>query len=118
MELNGALSNPLQDRKDLQLMRLATLKRELVNRENGCRPTLVALPGRRQGVVLATVTGVLERADGPMPLGEIHTAVERVLGQVARSSVREALSAYSRRTDRRFRRVDRGWYEMVPEPRA
>ena len=97
MELNGALSNPLATRKDLQLRRLAILKRELVSREQGFPGTSLPGLGRRQGTVLATVTSVLERADGPMQMREIYAAVERVLGQaVARASVREALSAHIR----------------------
>jgi hypothetical protein len=112
VELNGALSNPLANRKDLQLKRLAVLKRELVERE-GRSATLSRCLGRRQGKVLATVTSVLEHAGGPMRMGEIQTAVERVLGEVSRSSVREALSAHTHGADRRFSRIERGWYEMT-----
>jgi len=115
MELNGALSNPLATRKDLQLRRLAILKRELVSREQGFPGTSLPGLGRRQGTVLATVTSVLERADGPMQMREIYAAVERVLGQaVARASVREALSAHTDVAERGFRRIDRGWYEITP----
>ena len=115
MELNGALSNPLATRKDLQLRRLAILKRELVSREQGFPGTSLPGLGRRQGTVLATVTSVLERADGPMQMREIYAAVERVLGQaVARASVREALSAHTDVAERGFPRIDRGWYEITP----
>jgi hypothetical protein len=129
MELNGALSNPFVRGKPLDFPRLAALVEKLLakpvtvpgavatGKPDPSGPTVAGKRRplhRRQGAVLASVTTVLERADQPMWLQEIHTALEQLLGeQVSRSSVREALSARAVSRDRRFRRIRRGWYERV-----
>jgi hypothetical protein len=47
-----------------------------------------------------------------MPVSEIHTAVEQLVGEpVPYSSLKEALSAHTQGGDGRFRRIRRGWYE-------
>jgi hypothetical protein len=71
---------------------------------------------RRQGVVLAAVTGVLEAADQPLSVSAIHAAVGRRLARsVPYPSVKDALSAHTRGGDRRFRRVGRGLYARSHE---
>ena len=128
MELNGALSNPFVNSKCPDLARLSALVKKLRGRQahsgDSCRerPTFEppAAPDkpvrrpRRQGAVLASVTTVLERADQPMRVRDIHHAVEQDIGEpVPQTSVREALSAHTIRGDRRFRRIRRGCYEST-----
>jgi hypothetical protein len=63
---------------------------------------------------LDTVTRVLERADRPMRACEIHLAACQLYGGPLRwPSVKDALSAYTRGGDRRFRRLERGVYELA-----
>jgi len=63
---------------------------------------------------LATVTSVLELAGKPMSVREIRARVEQRLGEhVPCSSVKEALSAHAHGGDQRFRRIRRGYYELV-----
>jgi len=109
MELNGALSNPLASDKG-GLARLAAVKQRALGRlpvTEGVR-----LTGRRQGAVLASVTTVLDCADQPLGVQEIHAAVEEFLGgPVPVSSIKQALSAHAGRGDGRFRRIRRGCHE-------
>jgi hypothetical protein len=64
--------------------------------------------------VLATVTRVLELADGPLRVCEIHAAANKLLGCPLRcSSVKGILSAYTLGGDRRFKRLRRGVYELI-----
>jgi len=129
VELNGALSNPFVKGKFPDLAKLAALVKRLRARQaahsgDSCRgkprsePPAAAdkrlrLP-RRQGAVLASVTTVLERTDQPMLVGEVHAAVERLLGElVPRSSVKDALSAHAIGGNRQFRRIRRGCYELA-----
>jgi hypothetical protein len=68
----------------------------------------------RQGVVLATVTEVVDLADRPMRMTEVHRAVETKLdAKVPRSTINEALSTHARGFDPRFRRVGHGVYEAA-----
>jgi len=118
MELNGALSNPFVNRKGPDLGGLAALVKTLTRgKQTPERPTAADKPlrlPRRQGAVLASVTTVLERADQPMRVRDIHQAVEHCIGEpVPQASVREALSAHTIRGDRRFRRIHRGCYESA-----
>ncbi len=53
-----------------------------------------------------------------MRVREIHAAVEELFGEgVALSSVSEALSTHASGSDRRFRRVRYGIYEMARLPK-
>ena len=113
MELDGALSNPIASDKRLRMARLAAAKSDISIREPAPDQVQRRLP-RRQGPVLATVTGVLGLASTPMRVSEIHTAVEQLLGEpISYSSVKEALSAHTRGRDQRFRRTRRGCCELL-----
>jgi len=112
MEDNGARSNPLETDKGLHLRRLLRLK----NQARG-RAELPSTPRQplalRQGAVLDAVTSLLEGADGPMRYAEIRLGVEALLRcSVPASSVRQALSAHSRGSAARFRRLERGLYVL------
>lgn len=112
MELNGALSNPLQSDKSLHFDRMVTLKSELSAREQAPGQPSQRL-SRRQGSVCATVTDVLAIAAEPMRVRDIHKAVEELLGRpVSYSSIKEALSAHTRGGDQRFTRSRRGHYQL------
>jgi len=68
----------------------------------------------RRSPVLDTVTRVLEHAERPMRACEIHVAACQLHGEpLLWPSVKDALSAYSRGSDRRFRRLRRGVYELA-----
>jgi hypothetical protein len=68
--------------------------------------------------VLAAVTSVLATAVEPRRVRDIHTAVEELLGEpVPYSSVKDALSAHTERSDQRFRRTRRGCYGLYPRRR-
>jgi hypothetical protein len=63
--------------------------------------------------VLEVVTAVLQRADGPLRVTAISEAARSLLGEPLRySTVKGTLSNYTIRGDRRFRRVERGYYEL------
>jgi hypothetical protein len=114
MELNGALSNPFVSDKAL-LIQLHELRRILLQKaaEAPLTPRSGAAP-RKRTPVLATVTHVLEQARGPMRASEIYAAASELHGNPLRwPSVKDALSAYTRGGDRRFRRIRRGVYELV-----
>jgi hypothetical protein len=113
MELNGALWNP-----DLRgrLAKLAALHEQLATRDRTGEAASRSLR-RRQGAVLESVTAIVEQAAGPIRVREVHAAVERLFGEaVPLSSVSEALSTHTIGTDRRFRRVRYGIYEMAGLP--
>jgi hypothetical protein len=114
MDLSGAFSNPFVTDKDL-LIRLNDLQHMLLEKaaEALVRPRPRPTPAKRTPV-LETVTRVLERAEGPMRACEIHAAACELHGSPLRwPSVKEALSAYTRGGDRRFRRLRRGVYELA-----
>jgi hypothetical protein len=114
MELNGALSNPFVTDKSL-LVRLNDLRQILLQKalHAPLRPRpRPAWP--RRSPVLETVTRVLERAERPMRACEIHLAACQLHGGPLRwPSVKDALSAYTRGGDRRFRRLRRGVYQLA-----
>ncbi len=115
MELNGALSNP---RVQVELKRLGTTRDRLATRAKKA-PRHARPLTMRQGVVLETVTLVLEHAEGPMRARAIHRRAEQLLGQGVRwPSVREAVSAHTIGLDRRFRRLERGMYELSKDSRG
>src|SRR5438132_3732475 len=106
MELSGALLNP---RLQVELRELAGLREQLSRREAAQR-----VPGRvvrrRQGSVLAAVTSVIEQAERPLRVREVHAAVEELLGaRVPFSSVNEALSTHAG-PEERFCRLGYGVY--------
>ena len=109
MELSGALLNP---RLQVELPPLARL-REVLGRRDGATPPARGTTRRRQGSVLAAVATVLEGADGPMRVRDIHAEVERAFRDaVPFSSVNQALSTHANGCQSRFRRVRYGVYEM------
>jgi hypothetical protein len=118
MELNGALSNPLQSHKDLHLERLEAVKSEALGRERSPnRPSRRI--SRRQGSVLTAVTTLLATAAEPMRVRDIHAAVEQLLDDpISYSAVKEALSAHARGPDQRFQRRRRGYYQLLPRPQT
>jgi hypothetical protein len=66
---------------------------------------------RRICAVLETITLVLERADRPMQVSEIHTAAEERVGRtLLRTSVKAALAAGSAKDPPHFKRVHHGVY--------
>ena len=108
MELSGALLNP---RLQVELPRLARLREELAGRNNAEHPAHRALR-RRQGSVLEAVTNVLERAERPLRVRDIHARAEELLGAaIPFSSVNEALSTHTSGRNQRFRRLRYGVYE-------
>ena len=66
------------------------------------------------GTVSGAVLAVLTQADSPLRFIEIHAEVEVLLNMpIARSSVKQFLSAESRHRRPRFDRVGRGRYQLV-----
>jgi hypothetical protein len=95
---------------------LVIVEDDISLRERGSDRGPQPLP-RRQGAVLAAVTTVLESVVEPLPVRAIRAAVERLVGApVPYSSVKDALAIHARGDDRRFRRTDRGCYELVQRP--
>ena len=110
MELNGARSNP---RAGVELSRLGALHDELLRRAlvNPREPRPVPA---KVSPVLETVTLVLERAENPMRIREIHAAAcELVREPLLWKSVKAALSRNVTGEHPRFRRVRHGVYEMA-----
>jgi hypothetical protein len=102
MELNGALWNLYNQGR---LPGLAPLHKQLLARIPGTGVVRRPLR-RRQGALLDAVTTVLERADCPLRVREIHAAVEAMYGErVPFSSVNEALSTHAHGDAGRFRRL-------------
>jgi hypothetical protein len=67
---------------------------------------------------VAAVTQALELAGEPLPVGDIHAAVQELLGgAVSYSSVKRTLSAHARDSSGRFRRIRHGRYELRNETR-
>jgi hypothetical protein len=109
--LSGAFSNPFEIDKSL-LIRLVELRRTLLKRAVERPPEPRPAPPKA-APVLETVTLVLELADRPMRACEIHAAAAELLEAPLRwRSVKGILSAYTIGGDRRFRRIDRGVYEL------
>jgi hypothetical protein len=110
MELSGALWNLYNQGR---LHRLVALHKRLLARTPVTG--VVAQPlRRRQGALLGAVTTVLELADRPLRVREVHAAIEEMYGErVPFSSVNEALSTHARCDRGRFRRVRYGTYAMA-----
>jgi len=109
VELNGAYSNP---RARDELWRLYDLKRELLSRKRAPKkPDKRVLP-RTRVPLLSTITQVLELANGPMSVKDIHRACEELLGRpVSYRSLKASLSAH-RGINGRFYRVGYGKYRL------
>ena len=109
MELKGALSNP---RPGVESHRLGELHTTLTHKA-ATDPRPASPAPRRICPVLETVTLVLEHADRPMHVSEIHaTAEERLGGTLLRTSVKAALAAGSAKDPPHFKRVRHGLYSM------
>jgi len=108
MELTGALSNPLESLRLVQLAGRLRPRSDASARSAGYDETAAGVwrPGKslpsRPGAVLAAVAGVLEGGGRPMSVAEIHAAVTRVAGAVARPAGDVAA-------------VDPHWLGIVPE---
>jgi|SRR5581483_9923563 len=112
MELNGALSNPFVTNNPL-LIALNERQTKLLGKASR-HPRKVREAPTRRPPVLELVTRVLEEADRPMRAREVHAAAAELYGGPLRwHSVTQALSAYTNRRDRRFRRVSHGTYELT-----
>jgi hypothetical protein len=110
MELIWALSNPeVQER-------LPRLKAKLDQIEAGGRspkPTTLAR-SLRVGDVSEAIMRVLTESIEPMRMRDIHTEVERVLGQpVGRSAIKNWLANHVRGDDARLVRLGRGRYRFA-----
>ena len=113
MELSGALSNPLANRKE-GLRKLSALHRRLLAKA-ATAPAMPRGVRDRPIPVLEIVTTVLELAGEPMRVREIHAAAAELIGEsISWSSVKGILSAHTIGGDRRFRRIRRGCYELTP----
>jgi hypothetical protein len=110
MELNGARSNP---QLRVELARLNKLHAQLLadaakNRRQP-RPTPA-----KTSPVLETVMQVLEMAERPMRVSEIHAAAEQLSDESLRStSVKAALAAGAPGQRPCFQRVGHGVYQLA-----
>jgi hypothetical protein len=118
MELNGALSNPLQTDKGL-LRGLAKLHGELSKAalrlsQQGDGPesrTLRQIP-LRAGAVQNTVIKALANAKRPLRAREIHAAAEQLAGgPLSWNTVKDCLHKNARRPDSPIQRVSHGRYQ-------
>ena len=110
MELNGALSNPraLREVSGLEA-RYARLVAKAAVYPAKARAAPEGIPP-----VLRLVTRVLEAAGGPMSIGEVHAATERLAGRsLRRASVKGTLAAGTVGSSQRFRRLGVGVYELA-----
>jgi hypothetical protein len=109
MEHNGARSNP---QAKVELARLAELRGRLVAKA-AANPRQPRSAPAKTSPVLETITRVLEQADRPMRVREIHAVAKHLAGQpLLRSSVKGTLAACSSGDHPRFRRVSRGVYQL------
>ncbi len=110
MEDNGARSNP---QAQVELARLNELRGRLLE-EAATHPLQPRSAPARARPVLETVTRVLEQADRPMRVCEIHASAQDLVGHTLRStSVKAALSAGARGDAPRFERVRHGTYRAA-----
>jgi len=109
----GARSNPAPTGL---LPRLAALHARL-QAENQGYPT--PHPVRRKPQpLLKTIPRILQEADGPLHVREIHARAETLLGRpVSWTSLKDRLSIYSSGDHPRLRRVQRGWYRRTVDHR-
>jgi hypothetical protein len=113
MELNGARSNP---RAGVELSRLGALHDELLRKAlaNPRKPRPVPA---KVSPVLETVIRVLEQAEAPMKVREIHAAAEQLSKKpLLWKSVKAALAVNAEGEEARFERVRRGYYRIKRTP--
>lgn len=113
MGLLGAYSNPeIQGR----LRRLSDELDRLAARKDDPRPS--ARPDRqlRNGLVPRAIQKVLADAVEPMPVRDIHDAVEDLLGLVVPASSVKCWLAKKAGGDSRLVRLGRGRYQVVRTP--
>jgi hypothetical protein len=107
MELNGALSNPLESNKT-PLERLRCVVRDLLSEGRKAPESRPPLP-ERPGKIAEAVRAVVRLCEKPARMVEIHTTVESLLGEaVSRGTVKQDLSAGVARGE--YVRVGRGLY--------
>ena len=105
MELNGALSNPLQTHKDLvaRLSGARAAGRKAANLGN--RSPLPARAGAIKEAVVYTV------ADMPLTLRQIHAQCEELLAcRVSYATVKDCVHKHGRGSGALFERVGHGVY--------
>jgi hypothetical protein len=113
MELNGARSNP---RAGVELSRLGALHDKLLWKAsiNPCEPQPVPA---KVSPVLETVIRVLEKAEDPMQVREIHATAEQFAGKpLLWKSVKAALAVIAEGSEPRFERARRGYYRIKRTP--
>jgi hypothetical protein len=113
MGLLGSYSNPDVQRR---LRRMSEELDRLAASEDEPEPTRRLDRKLRNGVVPRAIKRVLAEALEPMPVRDIHVAVEARLGiPVPASSVNAWLSQNARGTRPRCVRLARGRYRLVPQ---
>jgi hypothetical protein len=112
MELNGALSNPFSN--DTRLLEAVNKLRACILGGQATRER-VSHPLRRRGVpLLETAVLVLQLAERPMSIADIHTAMRELLQQeLRRTSIKAALSEATLCKEPRVQRVRRGVYSLA-----
>jgi hypothetical protein len=109
MALLGTISNPEVAN---QLQRLEKKLKQIAASSPPARP-LPQPPKRRCGDISAAVTHVLDEAEAPMRIANIHAAVEARIGTVPRSTVKDCLAEHAK-PGGRFVRIARGRYQTRP----
>ena len=107
MELNGALSNPLESSKN-PLERLRCMVRELLGRT----PIATSAPvrPRRRPSIRAAVEEVTLHARAPIRAADVHAALAAQGHDANKDSIRKALHDRTRGPAARLRRVGHGLY--------
>jgi hypothetical protein len=109
VDLSGAFSNP---RLQIELPRLAALQARL-HALALLTPKTPCSPPRRIGVVIETITTVLELAEQPMRACDIHAAAEELLGRPIKwTSVKATLAEHAFGPRPRVQRVGYGRYRI------
>jgi len=108
MELNGALSNPLESSKN-PLERLVKLACELLART----PNRASDPvrPRRRPPIRGAVEAIVKQASAPMRVGDVHAALLEQGRDANKASIRKALHDRSRGPAPRLLRVGHGLYK-------
>jgi hypothetical protein len=116
VELVGALSNhEIHD----QLRRLSAKLDQLAASNARPRPSARADRRLRSGLVPQAILRVLSESVEPMRMRDIHTEVERKLGQpVSTSAVKNWLAGHTGGEQALFVRLKRGRYLVAPGHRA
>ena len=110
MEHNGARSNP---QRQVELSRLGEIHGQLL-RKAAADPRRPRSAPPKVSPVLETATLVLERAEQPMRVREIHAAAQEIVGKtLLRTSVKAALAVGTTGRSPRFQRVRHGVYQSA-----